>query len=42
MERQKAYSNEHCHMTSYGREDKLPCEMGGGGGCGLEKLESDL
>ena len=44
MERHKAYSNEHCDMTSDGREDKLQCEMGGGGGggWGLEKLESDL
>ena len=32
MERQKVYSNEHCDMTSDGREDKLQCEMGWWGG----------
>ena len=34
MERQKAYSKEHCDMTSDGREDKLQCELGVGGNVG--------
>ena len=32
---QKAYSNEHCDMTSDGREDNLQCEMWGGGEGGM-------
>ena len=30
MDKTKAYSNEHCDMTSDGREDKLQCELGWG------------
>ena len=42
MERQKAYSNEHCDMTSDGREDKLQCELGVGGNVGWKNWNQIL